>query len=139
MIIEINKKLMERFVEFINTASPALASELVSPKAIFHVPGQPEPLIGPQGYLTIIAMMRSGFSDIQWSIEDMVAEGDSVAARFIMRGTHDGAFFGVPPTGRKIEVRAMNFYRWIDGKIIEEYGQPDMMGLMQQIGALPSS
>ena len=139
MSIEANKASMERFLEFINTASPTLADELVSPDAVFHVPGQPEPMSGPQGYLTIIAMMRSGFPDIQWTLEQMVAEGDTVAARFIMRGTHQGSFFGTPATGRKIEVPALNFYRWVDGQIIEEFGQPDMMSLLQQIGALPGA
>src|SRR3954465_7341351 len=139
MSIEANKALMERFLEFINTASPALADELVSPDAVFHVPGQPEPMSGPQGYLTIIAMMRSGFPDIQWTLEQMVAEGDTVAARFIMRGTHQGAFFGVPPTGKSIKVQAMNFYRFSNGQIVEEYGQPDMLGLLQQIGAVPAA
>jgi predicted ester cyclase len=56
-----------------------------------------------------------------------------------MRGTHQGAFFGVPPTGKKIEVQAMNFYRFSSGQIVEEYGQPDLLGLMQQIGAIPSN
>jgi steroid delta-isomerase-like uncharacterized protein len=136
MSIQANKARMERFVEFINTASVALADELVSPDAVFHVPGRPEPMSGPQGYLAIIAMMRGGFPDIQWTVEQMVAEGDTVAARFVMRGTHQGDFFGAPPTGRKIEVRALNFYRWANGQIVEEFGQPDMMSLLQQIGAL---
>lgn len=139
MSIEANKASMERFVQFINTASAALADELVSPDAVFHVPGRPEPMSGPQGYLAIIAMMRDGFPDIQWALEQMVAEADTVAARFVMRGTHQGNFSGVPPTGRKIEVQALNFYRWSDGQIIEEFGQPDMMSLLQQIGALPGA
>jgi predicted ester cyclase len=53
-----------------------------------------------------------------------------------MRGTHDGTFFGVPPTGKSIKVQAMNFYRLADNQIIEEYGQPDLLGLLQQIGAV---
>ena len=130
---------MQRFTEFINTASEKLATELVSHNAIFHVPGRPEPMRGPAGYLAIIGMMRSGFPDIQWTLEDTVAEADKVAARFTMRGTHQGAFFGVPPTGKKIEVQAMNFYRFSSGQIVEEYGQPDLLGLMQQIGAIPSN
>jgi steroid delta-isomerase-like uncharacterized protein len=92
---------------------------------------------GPAGYLAIIGMMRSGFPDIQWTLEDMVVENDKVAARFLMRGTHQGTFFGVPSTGKPIEVRAMNFYRFSDGQIVEEYGQPDLLGLLQQIGAVP--
>ena len=138
MTSEANKLTMHRFVEFINTASQKLAEELISPNAIFHVPGRPEPMRGPAGYLAIIKMMRGGFPDIQWTLEEMVAEGDKVAARFIMRGTHQGTFFGVPPSGKKIAVQAMNFYRLSDGKFVEERGQPDMLGLLQQIGAAPS-
>jgi steroid delta-isomerase-like uncharacterized protein len=82
--------------------------------------------------------MRSGSPDIQWTLEEMVAEGDRVAARFMMRGTHHGVFFGVPPTGRPINVQAMNFYRFADGQITEERGQPDLLDLLRQIGALPS-
>jgi steroid delta-isomerase-like uncharacterized protein len=137
MTIEANKLVMHRFVEFINTASEALAAELISPNAIFHVPGHSEPLQGSAGYLTTIGMMRGGFPDIQWTLEEMIAEGDKVAARFTMRGTHQGAFFGAPPTLKKIEVKAMNSYRLSGGKIIEEHGQPDLLGLLQQIGALP--
>jgi steroid delta-isomerase-like uncharacterized protein len=138
MTSEANKLTMHRFVEFINTASQKLAEELISPNAIFHVPGRPEPMRGPAGYLAIIEMMRGGFPDIQWTLEEMVAEGDKVAARFIMRGTHQGTFFGVAPSGKKIAVQAMNFYRLSDGKFVEERGQPDMLGLLQQIGAAPS-
>jgi steroid delta-isomerase-like uncharacterized protein len=132
-----SRHLMERFVEFINTASPKLAEELISAQAIFHVPGRPEPVIGPAGYLEVIGVMRGGFPDIQWTLEEMIAEGDNVAARFTMRGTHQGSFFGVPPTGKKITVQAMNFYRWANGQIVGERGQPDLLGLLQQIGAVP--
>lgn len=138
MTSEENKLTMRRFVEFINTASETLAEELISTNAIFHVPGRPEPMRGPAGYLAIIGMMRGGFPDIQWALEEMVVEGDKVAARFIMRGTHQGTFFGVPPSGKKIAVQAMNIYRLSDGKFVEERGQPDMLGLLQQIGAVPS-
>jgi steroid delta-isomerase-like uncharacterized protein len=136
---EKNKLVMKRFVEFINTASEQLAGELISPDAIFYVPGQPEPMRGPTGYLAIIGMMRGGFPDIQWTLEDIVAEGDKVAARFTMRGTHQGNFFGVPPSGKPIKVQAMNFYRLTNGQITEEHGQPDMLGLLRQIGAVPTA
>jgi steroid delta-isomerase-like uncharacterized protein len=139
MTAETNKVVMRRFLEFINSASETLAQELISPDAVFHVPGRPEPMRGPAGYLAIIGMMRSGFPDIQWTLEEMVAEGDKVAARFIMRGTHRGTFFGVPPTGKTIAVPAMNFYRLSGGQFVEEHGQPDLLGLLQQIGAVPTA
>lgn len=139
MITENNKAVMRRFVEFINTASEELAEQLISPDAIFYVPGRPEPIRGPVGYLAIIGMMRSGFPDIQWTLDEMVTEDDKVAARFTMRGTHLGIFFGMPPTKRKIEVQAINFYHLASEQIVEEYGQPDLLGLLQQIGALPTN
>lgn len=132
-----NRQFMKRFVDFINTADPRLSTELVSPDAVFHVPGRPEPVRGPAGYIEIIQMMRGGFPDIQWTLEETVIEGDVVAARFTMRGTHRGPFSGVPPTGKKIAVQALNIYRLARGKIVSEVGQPDLLGLMQQIGALP--
>ena len=138
MTTENNKLTMQRFTEFINTASEKLAAELISPNAVFHVPGRSEPMRGPAGYLAIIGMMRGGFPDIQWTLEELIAEGNKVAARFTMRGTHLGAFSGVPSTGKKIEVQAMNFYQFSDGQIVEERGQPDLLGLLQQIGAVPS-
>ena len=139
MSIENNIQLMKRFVEFINTANVQLAQELISADATFYVPGQSEAMHGPEGYLAIIGMMRSGFPDIQWSLEDKVVEENKVAARFIMTGTHNGTFFGVPPTGKTIKVQAINFYRFSNGQIVEEYGQPDMLGLLQQIGAMPGA
>ena len=69
----------------------------------------------------------------------MVAEGDKVAARFTMRGTHLGAFFGAPSTGKKIAVQALNIYRLSRQQIIKETGQPDLFGLLQQIGAVPAN
>jgi steroid delta-isomerase-like uncharacterized protein len=136
--MEKTAEFFKQFVQFINTADENLAQQLISPVAKFYVPDQAEPLQGPKGYLVIIAMMRSGFPDIQWTIEDMVTENDKVAVRFTMRGTHQGTFVGVPATERRIVVQAMNFYRLVDDQIIEEFGQPDMLGLLTQIGAVPA-
>jgi len=135
--MESHKDFFKQFVQLINTADENLAQQLINPLAKFHVPAQPEPLQGPIGYLMIIAMMRSGFPDIQWTLEEMIAEGDKVAVRFTMKGTQQGEFFGFPATGKPIAVQAINFYRLIDDQIIEEYGQPDMLGLLRQIGAIP--
>ncbi|AVC48596.1 snoaL-like domain protein [Rhizobium leguminosarum bv. viciae] len=81
-------------------------------------------------------MMRGGFPDIQWTLEEIIAEDDKIAARFTMRGTHHGPFLGVEPTGKSITVQAVNFYRLADGKFVEERGQPDLLSLLQQIGAV---
>src|SRR5207342_2828304 len=105
------KDFIKQFVQFINTADENLAQQLINPEAKFYVPGQNEPLQGPKGYLMIIAMMRGGFPDIQWTLEDIITENDKVAVRYTMKGTHQGTFFGVPATGKPISVQAINFYR----------------------------
>jgi steroid delta-isomerase-like uncharacterized protein len=138
MAIGTNNDIMNHFVKFINTANATLGQELISSEAIFNVPGRPEPLKGLEGYMMIIGMMRGGFSNIQWTLDDMVSEGNKVAARYTMRGTHDGNFMGVPATGRNIEVHSMAFYELSDGKIVKEQGLPDMLSLMMQIGAIPA-
>lgn len=128
------KNTMNRFVDFINTADEKLAAELVSQEAIFLAPTNPEPLKGPDGYMAILQMMRSGFPDIQWHADDILVDGDKVAVRYTMNGTHKGDFFGISATQKAIEIKAMNFYRFNDGKIIEEFGMPDLLGLLLQLG-----
>ena len=137
-IQETNKLSMKHFVEFINTANEEIGAQLIAKNAQFYVPGRPEPVCGLAGYMEIIHMMRAGFPDIQWTLEEMIAENDKIAARFTMRGLHQGSFFGVPPTGKTIAVQAMNIYRFADGKIVEERGLPDLLSLMMQIGAMPN-
>lgn len=135
--IETNKKTMKLFLEFINTRNEDIGNKIVSPDAIFYVPGKPVPMKGPQGYIQIIDMMRNSFPDIQWKVEDLVAEDNNIAARFTMTGTHKGEFMGKPATGKPIKVQAMNLYRFSNGLLVEEYGQPDFLALLMQIDAIP--
>jgi len=137
MIPNANTQVIRRFTsEFINTASPAFAAELIAADAAFVAPGMP-PLRGPDGYLALLGMLRGGFPDVQWTLEETVAEGEKVAARFTMRGTHTGPFMGVPPSGKSFAVTSMAIYRLSGGQIVEEHGLPDMLGILQQIGAIP--
>ena len=71
------------------------------------------------------------------SIDDMMADGDTVAIRYTMRGTHRGSFAGVPATGKAVVAQSMAFYRLAGGKIVEERTQLDMLGVLQQLGAVP--
>jgi steroid delta-isomerase-like uncharacterized protein len=128
---------LDRFIEFINSGDAKIGQEVISPSALFHVPLGPEPLKGLDGYLQILGMMRSAFPDIQWSLRETVCEDDKVVARFETRGTHRGDFMGVPATGKETVMTALNVYRFEGGMIVEERGQPDIWGLMVQIGAVP--
>ncbi len=135
---DLRNTLMPRFVQFINTADKELGEDLIAPDAEFHVPFQSEPLVGPAGWLKAVEMMREGFPDVQWTLEDLVVENDQVAARYTMRGTHEGTFSGVAATGQQIAVQTMNFYVIANGKITVEHGLPNLLGIMQQIGAVPA-
>jgi steroid delta-isomerase-like uncharacterized protein len=131
-----NKDLMKKFEQMINTADHELAAELIEEKAPFYTPASPTPLYGGEGYLSIVHWMRSGFSDVQWKLEEMVAENDKVAVRWTLTGTHDGEFLGVQPTGNKISVCVMNFYYFNDkGKIINDIAAEGMIGILRGIGA----
>ena len=78
------------------------------------------------------------FPDLTFSAEDMIAEGDKVAVRFTMRGTHKGEFMGVPATGKQFEVSGIDIVRFAGGKAVEHWGVTDTMAMMQQLGAVPS-
>ena len=129
---------LHRFTEFINSGDSNIGKEVISESAVFHVPFGGEPLKGLDGYLQILGMMRSAFPDIQWTLQETVCEGDKIVARFETRGTHQGSFLGFPASGNAICMTAINIYYFKDNKIVEERGQPDIFGLMVQIGAVPS-
>ena len=135
MLSKSNKHLMHRFMELMNSASPdqALATDLISPSALFHVPGRPTALLGPTGYLTVLQLLRSGFPDIQWTLEDLVVEETRAAARFTVRGTHLGPFLGVAATGKTIDLKSIGFYRLVGGQVLEEYVQPDLATYLRVI------
>jgi len=93
---------------------------------------------GLEGHKAIVRLFRSVFPDLRWDIDDLIAEGDRVVARTTMRGTHRGDFFGIPPTGRSVEMRGVHIMRIADGQIIEHWGSNDDLGLMRQLGAIPT-
>ncbi len=137
MSAEENKALVRRFVEeFWNEGNTATADELMAVDAAIHMPtGEMVDLDGLKGFA---ATFRESFPDWHSTFEELVAEGDRVAERWTGRGTHRGELQGIPPTGKRVEVPGSVFYRIVGGKIVEFRGQLDMMGLMRQLGAIPS-
>ena len=132
-----NKELMKKFEQMINTADDELAAELVADDAPFYTPASPEPLYGGKGYLSVVHWMRQGFSDVQWKLNDMVADEEKVAAYWTLTGTHDGEFLGIHPTGNKISVSVMNFYYFnAQGKITTDIAAEGMIGILRGIGAV---
>ena len=81
---------------------------------------------------------RSAFPDFHVTIEDQIAEGDRVATRWTMRGTHEGEFRGISPTGKQITVTGIGIFRFSDGKVVESWDNFDQLGMMRQLGVIPS-
>lgn len=134
-LTERNKELMKKFETMINTADTELAEELVASDAPFYTPASPEPLYGGKGYLSVVHWMRSGFSDVQWKLEEMIADEDKVAVRWTLTGTNDGEFLGVKATGKKIKTSVMNFYYFNkDGKITNDIAAEGMIGILRPLG-----
>lgn len=119
----------------INTADASLAEELVAKDASFFTPASPTPLYGGSGYLSVVHWMRKGFSDIQWKLQEMIAEKNKVAVRWVLTGTHDEEFLGLSATGITIRATVMNFYYFSDeGKIIKDIAADGIIGILRPLG-----
>jgi steroid delta-isomerase-like uncharacterized protein len=85
-----------------------------------------------------VGYFHNAFPDFFWRVEDQVAEGDKVTSRYTFGGTHQGEFFGIAGTGKRIEITGINIDRFDeDGKLIEEWAEYDLLGAMRQLGAVP--
>lgn len=134
-VTERNKAAMRRFEIMINTNDKALADELICADALFQTPVSPTPLKGGAGYLSVVDFMRSGFSDVQWKAQQMIAEGNIVAVLWHLTGTHNGTFLGVKPTHQKISTTVMNFYYFNEnGQIINDIAADGMIGILRPLG-----
>lgn len=96
-------------------------------------------VIGPAGYKPFFEKLRGAFPEFEVTIEDTIAEGDKVAARWTVRATHLGDHLGIAATGRQASVTGMSIVRIGDGKIVEAWNNWDILGLMQQIGAFQTA
>ena len=135
--LESHKVAMKRFETMINTADASIAKELVADDAPFYTPASPSPLYGGEGYLSVVHWMRQSFPDVQWKLEDMVAEGNVVAVRWTLSGTHKGEFMGMPATDKHFSTSVMNFYYFNnDGKIVNDIAAEGMIGILRGIGML---
>src|SRR5271156_3651729 len=132
-----NKALLRRYVEeVLNKKNLALTDELVAPAFVDHDTSMPDAQ-GPAGDKRLAAMVHASFPDLYFTIEDMVAEEDRVAYRYSVRGTHQGDFMGIAPTGKQFAVTGIHIYRFGDGKLQEEWENWDTLGLLRQLGVLP--
>ena len=85
-----------------------------------------------------IVVLSKAFPDLHFKVEDLLAEGDKVAYRLTVSGTHKREFQGIPPTDRKVSFTSTGISNIVDGKVAEDWVDADTMGLMQQLGVIPS-
>ena len=128
------RRYNELFEEFWRTGDVDALDEVLAPDFVYHQPGTPPDL---ESFKHFVPMFRAAFPDMRYTVEDMVAEGDKVVDRLTWQATHQGELMDIPPTGNTVRVSEMHISRIAEGKIVERWGQPDMLGLMQQIGAIP--
>ena len=137
MSLEANKDLVRRYQEILNAGdvdalATVVATDISMPTAF---PGFPP---GLEGARAIAAANIEMIPDFHVSIEDLIAEGDRVAALLTITGTHTREMLGLPPTGTAWSIVGMALFRIADGKIVEHRGVGDIFSMMQQIGALPA-
>lgn len=136
--LEDNKNLVRRYFAIAGQGDLQTLTDVVSPNLVVRTapPGQETTL---QSLRQTLAQARAGLPDFAFQIDDLFAEGDLVVARTTISGTHLGTFFGAPATGKRIEIAAIDVWRVADGKLSEVWHYEDILGVMQQLGALPAN
>jgi len=132
------KALTRRFIEEWNKGKAAAMAVIDEMYATNFVSHGDKDVRGIKNVKKSTSEEFTAFPDLHFTIDDMVAEGNKVAMRITMTGTHKGEYMGAPPTNKKITIRAIAIERFAGGKIVEEWGQTDTLGLMQQLGLAPT-
>jgi len=130
-----NKALVRRAIGY-NHGSADDGAEIFASDFVAHMPAQP-PMDRP-AFERFVGAVAEGMPGYTYEVHDQIAQGDLVVNRITWRGVHSRAMAGVPPTGRSVELRGINMFRVQDGRVVEQWAELDMLGLLQQIGAIPT-
>lgn len=134
---EQNKMVVHRAIEEVyNQGRLEIVDELVSSDFVARTPSEEHH--GPAGIKAYVTALRAAFPDLHMTIDEQVAEGDKVVTRWTARGTHTGTFRGIPPTGRHGRMTGIDIDRIADGKAVECWTNADELGLLQQLGVVPT-
>jgi predicted ester cyclase len=133
-----NKALFQRMIHLMVNGDLNTVDQIITPNWVDHTPPLPSPLQGYEGFKQLAMLFRSAFPDMRIEIEDILAEGDKVAARMRLRGRNTGSFQGMPPTGKAVDVTATGIFRVVDGKATDNWVTLDALGLLQQLGVVPA-
>ncbi len=135
---EANKNVVRRlFEEVWNKGNLNVTDELFASTYVHHDASTPDLGRGPESEKKRATLYRTAFPDLRLTIEDILAEGETVMARWSCRGTHKGDLSGIAPTGKPFTISGVSIARFAGGKMVEGYVNWDALGLMQQLGVVP--
>ena len=137
MSAESNKTIIRRLFQMIQDGNSMNVEEIFASNWVNHDPTLP-PMQGFDGARQLINMWSTSLSNRKVTIEDMVAEGERVAARFTFSGTNTGPLMGIPPTGKTANSTGIGIFRVVDGKLTENWVNFDALGMLQQLGIIPA-
>ena len=133
MSAEVNKEIVRRVIEdIVNKGDLSLVDKVLASEYVYHFPTHD--IHGPEGFKEFVTSMRTAFPDLHVTIEELIAEGDRVAARVLMQGTFKGELNGIAPTGRKLRFPEAVFVRFENGKEVEATAYGNMNSFNEQLG-----
>ncbi len=140
--VEDNVDLVRRFYdEIFNKGNLAVADEIIAAEFVEHIP-QPIPgthsTTGPEAIRSFAAMFRAAIPDLHIAIDDVIAAGDKVVTRVTWAGTQKGQLFGADPTGKRLSFMGIDIVQVQNGKLVEHWGQVDVLGALSELGYLPT-
>lgn len=137
MSLEPNKNLGQQFIDLCNRQDYTAVFKLFAPEFRSYLPGAPG--LDRDGWKSTMQVFFAAFPDFRHDIEELIATDDRIILRLVLRGTHQGNFNGIPPTGKQIEVRGIAINHIASGLIVENHVEIDRIALLQQLGVIPVS
>jgi steroid delta-isomerase-like uncharacterized protein len=135
---EENKAIVRRLMEEVWTNGDlSLVDQLISVNYKHHDTSTPDFGPGPEGERKRATLYRSAFPDLQFIVEDVIAEGETVSVRWTSQGTHRGPLSGIAPSGKKVSVSGITLARFAGGKMVESWVNWDALSLLQQLDVVP--
>jgi steroid delta-isomerase-like uncharacterized protein len=136
MSVNENKVLARRFIQVWVPGNLGLVDELAAPDTNVIYPVLGEPVRGAAAFKQLLAHFHAACPDAEISIEEQIAKGDSVVTRWRVSGAHRGELLGIPPTGKSLAWTGITIHRLVSGRVVEERGEEDALGLMRQLGVM---
>ena len=134
---DVNRRAVASFLDALAAGDGHRLGELIHPDVVPPPMFARSDMSGPDAARVGLLRLHDFFTNVRFDVHELLADGDGVAARFTLSGTHTGEFFGVAPTGRDFTMDEMLFYHLKEGRLIEWWALFDLMGALRQLGAVP--